>query len=49
MMSIPGHPVVVAWIERGVKPDGDDVVAADPSKLGLRWTPIRHPEDPARR
>ncbi len=40
---------LVAWIERGVKPDGDDVLAADVSKLGLRWTPIFHPDDPARR
>jgi hypothetical protein len=40
---------LVAWIERGVKPDGDDVLAADVSKLGLRWTPILHPDDPARR
>jgi hypothetical protein len=40
---------LVAWIERGVKPAGDDVLAADPSKLGLRWTPILHPDDPARR
>jgi len=40
---------LVAWIERGVKPAGDDVLAADPSKLGLRWTPILHPDDTARR
>ena len=40
---------LVAWIERGVKPDGDNVLAADVSKLGLRWTPILHPDDPARR
>lgn len=40
---------LVAWIERGAKPDGDDVLAADVSKLGLRWTPILHPDDPARR
>ena len=40
---------LIAWIERGVKPDGDDVLAADVSKLGLRWTPILHPDDPARR
>jgi pimeloyl-ACP methyl ester carboxylesterase len=38
---------LVAWIERGVKPDGDDVLAADVSKLGLRWTPLLHPDDPA--
>jgi pimeloyl-ACP methyl ester carboxylesterase len=40
---------LVAWIERGVKPDGDDLLASDVSKLGLRWTPILHPDDPARR
>ncbi len=40
---------LVAWIERGVKPDGDDVLAADVSKLGLRWTSILHPDDPTRR
>ena len=40
---------LVAWIERGVKPDGDDVLAADVSKLGLRWTSILHPDDQARR
>jgi pimeloyl-ACP methyl ester carboxylesterase len=40
---------LVAWIERGVKPDGDDVLASDMSTLGLRWTPILHPDDPARR
>ena len=40
---------LVAWIERGIKPDGDDVLAADVSKLGLRWTHILHPDDPARR
>jgi pimeloyl-ACP methyl ester carboxylesterase len=40
---------LVAWIERGVKPDGDDFLASDVSKLGLRWTPILHADDPARR
>jgi hypothetical protein len=40
---------LVAWIEKGTKPDGDDVLAADVSTLGLRWTPIRHPEDPVQR
>ena len=40
---------LVAWIERGIKPHGDDVLAADVSKLGLRWTPILYPDDPARR
>jgi pimeloyl-ACP methyl ester carboxylesterase len=40
---------LVAWIERGVKPDGDDVLAPDVSRLGLRWTSILHPDDPMRR
>jgi len=40
---------LVAWIEKGTKPDGDDVLAADVSTLGLRWTPIRHPEDSMQR
>jgi hypothetical protein len=38
-----------AWIERGTVPDGDDVLAPDVSKLGLRFTPTLHPEDRARR
>jgi hypothetical protein len=40
---------LVAWIERGTRPDGDDVLGADPATLGLRWTPTLHPEDPTRR
>jgi hypothetical protein len=36
----------VAWIERGVRPDGEDVLAADLSRVGLKWTPHLHPEDP---
>ena len=40
---------LVAWIERGAKPDGDDVLAPDVSTLGLRWTPVLHSDDPARR
>ncbi|MBI3457986.1 MAG: hypothetical protein HY002_19605 [Candidatus Rokubacteria bacterium] len=39
---------LVSWIERGVMPAGDDVLSADLSALGLRWTSIRHPEDPVR-
>lgn len=37
------------WIEHGKVPAGDDVLAPDVSKLGLRWTPALHPDDPARR
>jgi hypothetical protein len=38
---------LVAWIEHGVKPEGDDVLAADLSTLGLRWTDPLLPDDPA--
>jgi hypothetical protein len=37
---------LVAWIERGVRPDGDDVLAPDLSRVGLKWTPRLHPDDP---
>ena len=37
---------LVAWIERGVRPDGEDVLAPDLSRVGLKWTPYLHPEDP---
>jgi pimeloyl-ACP methyl ester carboxylesterase len=38
---------LVAWMEQGVVPDGDDVLG-DVTKLGLRWTHIKHPNDIAR-
>jgi dienelactone hydrolase len=37
---------LVAWIERGVRPDGEDLLAADLSRIGLRWTPALDPRDP---
>ena len=37
---------LVAWIERGGATDGEDVLAADLSRVGLKWTPYLHPEDP---
>jgi acetyl esterase/lipase len=37
---------LVGWIEHGVRPQGDDVLATDLSRIGLRWTPILFPEDP---
>ena len=37
---------LVAWIERGVRPQGEDVLATDLSRIGLEWTPILHPTDP---
>ena len=36
---------LVAWIERGVRPQGEDVLAPDLSRIGLEWTPVLHPED----
>jgi dienelactone hydrolase len=37
---------LVAWIERGVRPEGEDLLAADLSRIGLKWTPVLHTEDP---
>jgi dienelactone hydrolase len=37
---------LVGWVEHGVRPQGDDVLATDLSRIGLRWTPILFPEDP---
>ncbi len=37
---------LVAWMERGVRPQGDDVLARDLSRIGLTWTPVLHPDDP---
>jgi dienelactone hydrolase len=37
---------LVAWIERGVRPQGEDVLATDLSRIGLKWTPVLHLEDP---
>jgi pimeloyl-ACP methyl ester carboxylesterase len=37
---------LVAWIERGVKPEGEDVLAPDLSRIGVKYTPFLHPEDP---
>ena len=37
---------LVAWIERGVRPAGEDVLAPDLSRIGLRWTPTLYPGDP---
>jgi hypothetical protein len=36
---------LLAWIEKGTVPAGDDVLG-DVAQLGLRWTPLRHPRDP---
>ena len=37
---------LVAWIERGVRPAGEDVLATDLSRIGLRWTPVLDLDDP---
>ena len=37
---------LVAWMERGVKPEGEDLLASDLSRVGMKWTPVLHPEDP---
>jgi hypothetical protein len=37
---------LVAWIERGARPSGDDVLARDLSRIGLAWTAILDPQDP---
>jgi hypothetical protein len=39
---------LVAWVERGVRPEGDDVLAPDMAALGLRWTEPLRPDDPLR-
>jgi pimeloyl-ACP methyl ester carboxylesterase len=44
----PAFDDLVAWIEKGTVPEGDDVFG-DVSQLGLRWTPLRHPKDQAAR
>jgi pimeloyl-ACP methyl ester carboxylesterase len=44
----PAFDDLVAWIEKGAVPEGDDVLG-DVSRLGLRWTPLRHPKDQAAR
>ncbi|HXJ81586.1 MAG TPA: hypothetical protein VMS64_23250 [Candidatus Methylomirabilis sp.] len=37
---------LVAWIERGARPNGDDVLAGDLSRIGLEWTPVLRVDDP---
>ena len=37
---------LVAWIERGVRPKGEDVLAPDLSRIGLEWTPTLLLDDP---
>ncbi|HYU13730.1 MAG TPA: hypothetical protein VEK82_14205, partial [Stellaceae bacterium] len=44
----PAFDDLVAWIEKGTVPAGDDVLR-DVTQLGLRWTPLRHPKDQASR
>jgi len=37
---------LVAWIERGVRPAGEDVLARDLSRVGITWTRYLLPNDP---
>ena len=37
---------LVGWIERGVRPQGEDVLASDLSRIGMKWTRVLHAEDP---
>jgi dienelactone hydrolase len=37
---------LVAWVERGARPDGEDVLARDLSRVGLKWSPMLYPQDP---
>ena len=37
---------LVVWIERGVRPQGEDVLAPDLSRIGLAWTPVLLLDDP---
>jgi pimeloyl-ACP methyl ester carboxylesterase len=37
---------LVAWVERGVRPEGEDVLARDLSRIGVKWTPVLYPDDP---
>ena len=37
---------LVAWMERGVRPQGDDVLASDLSRIGMKWTPVLDVDDP---
>ena len=36
---------LLAWIEKGTVPAGDDVLG-DVAQLGLHWTPLKDPRDP---
>jgi hypothetical protein len=37
---------LVAWIDQGTRPLGEDVLTADVARLGLRWTTPPEPDDP---
>jgi pimeloyl-ACP methyl ester carboxylesterase len=37
---------LVAWVERGVRPRGADVLASDLARIGLEWTPVLLLADP---
>jgi len=40
---------LVTWVERGVRPVGEDVLARDLSRIGLPWTPVLFVDDPLSR
>jgi hypothetical protein len=37
---------LVAWLEQGTRPQGEDVLTADVAHLGMRWTMPPEPDDP---
>ncbi len=37
---------LIAWLERGTRPDGEDVLTADTAHLGVEWTNPMEPDDP---
>ena len=40
---------LVAWIERGLRPEGEDLLNPDMATVGLRWTTPLRDDDPAAR
>jgi hypothetical protein len=37
---------LVAWLEGGVHPRGEDFLTADTAQLGVEWTTPMEPDDP---
>ena len=42
---LPAFEALIAWIEKGAVPEGEDVLG-DVTKLGLKWTPATAVRDP---